>query len=269
MAQSENSTLFEYFPPAEIKWARSVIYEFHDKLFLDDKLSGTNALLIAFYMCSNKNKCSEVEYNEVRDLFVKLGRRKNDFKVYLHRARKEGLIDERKVNKSKLLSLKIKGLKTVKNLLGQSSGAKALLIKSGTIYSGKKLFKEIVLSKPSFTIKICDPYVGVRLLDILSEITSKCEIYILTQTIERSKQFKRELEDFKKEFQNIKIEIRVLEGNKLHDRYIITETDYWSIGSSIKDIGKKDALITKLPDEIKYALAEVFNRRWQNAKPLN
>ncbi len=84
-----------------------------------------------------------------------------------------------------------------------------------------------------------------------------------------SRELKFENEDFKKEFPNIKIEIRVLEDRKLHDRYIITETDYWSIGSSIKDIGKKDVLITKLPNEIKHALVEVFNRRWQRAKPFN
>jgi len=270
MGQSEKSLLHEYFPPEEIESARSIIFEFHDKLFLDEGLSGTYALLIALYMHSNKNKCSEVEYNGVRDLFVKLGRKGEDFRVYLHYAKKAGLVDEReRADGVKLLSLNIRGLKVVKDLLAQSMGAKVWLIEAGATYSGKKLFKEIVLSKPSSIIKICDPYCGVKLLDLLSEIKGNCKVHVLTQTIERKEKFKRELEDFKREFQNIEIEIRVFEDNKLHDRYIITETDYLSVGISIKDIGKKDALITKLPDEVKYALEEIFNKRWQSAKPFS
>jgi hypothetical protein len=273
MEQSKKSVLREYFPDEEIESARNIINVFHEKLLLDDKLSGGDALLIALYMCSNKSKMAEVNYNEVKNLFVKLGRKENDFKVYLHYANKAGLIDEREeANKTKLISLKIKGLKIVKDLLGHHIGAKVWLIESGMTYSGKKLFKEIVSPKVDEVIKICDPYCGIRLLDILgdvlSEIKTNCKIYLLTRAIERKEQFKRELEDFKKEFPNIEIEVRILEDGKLHDRYIITGTDYWSVGTSIKDIGRKDALITKLPDEVKHALKEIFNKRWESAKPL-
>jgi len=42
-----------------------MIHEFYDRLLLDDKISDKNAVLLSLYMCSNKNKKSEIEYGEV------------------------------------------------------------------------------------------------------------------------------------------------------------------------------------------------------------
>lgn len=261
--------LNDYFPKDEVEDAKYIIHEFHDKLLLDDKPSDKTALLLSLYMCSNKNKQSEITYDEVRKLFVTLGRKEENFAVNLFNAKKEGLADERQEGQVKLLCLKVKGLKEVKGMLGETIGAKTWLIEAGKVYSGKKLFQEIVMSKIGSTAKICDPYCGTRIFDLISGIQHKCGIFLLTQAIEQKQSFKRELVDFSKEFQHLKIDVRIFNGKALHDRYIISDGNCWSIGSSLKDFGNKDTTITKLEDEVKYAIEEMFDKRWQEATPFS
>jgi hypothetical protein len=260
--------LNDYFPKEEVEDAKYIIHEFQDKLLLDDKPSDKTALLLSLYMCSNKNKKSGIKYGEVKSLFVAMGRKEENFPQNLHNAKNEELVSEKEERKVKLLSLKVKGLKTVKDMLGESIGAKTWLIESGKVYSGKKLFQEIVMSKIGSSAKICDPYCGTRILDLISGIKQKCEIFLLTQVIEQKESFKRELVDFSKEFQHLKIEVRIFKGKMLHDRYIISDGNCWSIGSSLKDFGSKDTTITKLEDEVRYAIEEMFDKRWQEATPF-
>ncbi len=261
--------LNDYFPKEEVEDAKYIIHEFHDKLLLDNKISDKTALLLSLYMSSNKNKQSEIPYDEVRKLFVAMGRKEDpNFAVNLFNAKKEGLVDEREEGKVKLLSLKIEGLKAVKDKLGETIGVKTWLIESGKVYSGKKLFQEIVMSKIGSSAKICDPYCGTRILDLISGIKQKCKISLLTQVIEQKETFRRELQDFTREFQNLEIEVRIFDGKTLHDRYIISDGNCWSVGSSLKDFGNKDTTITKLEDEVRYAIEEIFDKRWQEAKPF-
>lgn len=261
-------SLDDYFPKEEVEYAKYIIHEFYGKLLLEDKPSDKTALLLSLYMCSNKNKQSEITYEEVRKLFVAMGRKEDNFAVNLFNAKKEGLVDEREEGKVKLLSLKVKGLKAVKDMLGETIGVKTWLIESGKVYSGKKVCQEIVMSKIGSTAKICDPYCGTRTLDLIRGIKQKCKIFLLTQVIEEKETFRRELKDFAKEFLQLEIEVRVFDGKTLHDRYIISDGNCWSIGSSLKDLGNKDTTITKLDDEVRYAIEEMFDKRWQEAKPF-
>jgi hypothetical protein len=260
--------LKDYFPEEEMEDAKHIIHEFHDKLLLDDKPSDKTALLLSLYMNSNKNKQSEIKYDEVRNLFVALGRKEDNFAVNLFNAKKEGLVDERQEGKVKFLNLKIMGLKTVKDTLGETIGVKTWLIEAGKVYSGKKLFQEIVMSKIGSKAKICDPYCGTRILDLISGIKQNCSIFLLTQTIEQKETFKRELNDFGREFLHLRIEVRIFNGKTLHDRYMISDDNCWSVGSSLKDLGNKDTTITKLEDEVRYAIEEMFDKRWQDATPF-
>jgi len=101
---------------------------------------------------------------------MSLGRKEDNFKVNLHNVKKDGLIDEKNEGKMKLLGLKVKRLKAVKDMLGETLGVRTWLIESGKVYSGKKLFQEIVMLKIGSSVKICNPYCGTRILDLLSEI---------------------------------------------------------------------------------------------------
>jgi hypothetical protein len=260
--------LEDYFPKDELESWKNLFHEFHGKLLIDDKLTDSEVLLISVYMCCNKEQKAEISYYEAKDTFLKFGRKGQNFYVNMGLLKKRGLIDEEARKETRFLSLTIEGLKATKALITDTVGTSTWFIESGKAFSGKKLFKEIVLSAVGSYMKICDPYCGVRILDLLSEISENCKISLLTQTVEKEAQFKRELADFKKELPNIDIEVRIFATNKLHDRYIITESTCWSIGSSLKDLGNKDTLVTKLTDEIRQAIEETFEARWKISNPI-
>ena len=87
--------LDQYFPEEELSTARNLIFEFYDRLLLDDNLSDLDAVLLALYMCCNKNKRAEVNYNEVKDLFASMGRKEDNFRKRLHDAKNANLVNER------------------------------------------------------------------------------------------------------------------------------------------------------------------------------
>ena len=264
----EKPKLDNYFPVEEKEAWKKVITEFHDKLLLDNELTDSKAILICIYMSSFRNKTAEVSYAEVKNRFLEFGREINNFKVNYFNLKKQDQVCEKIVGDNKFLSLTTKGLKTVKDLIGESIGVKTWLIEAGRVYSGKKLLQEILYNNIGSYVKLCDPYVSARTLDFLSNIDKKCKVSILTQTIENKGNFERELKDFIKEFPLIEIEVKIYSTSALHDRYLITDDSVWSIGSSLKDLGKKDTIVSKLGDEIKFALQETFEKRWQESQPL-
>jgi hypothetical protein len=257
-------TIEEYFPIDEVESWKTLLRNFHGKLLLDGTLSDSRALLICLYMVSNKNHCAEVSYDEVRALFLEFGRKEPNFRVNLYNLKKAGLVRE-KGDGAKLLSLTFNGLSETKELIGEPN---ICVIEAGKVYSGKKRFEDVILSKIGVYLKICDPYCGTRTLDILSRINHKCEVELLTQNIEKTDRFRRDFKDFRKEFPDIDVAVRIFSMSVLHDRYLVTDKYCWSVGSSLKDFGNKDTIITLLGDEIKSGLEELFEKRWNEAVPF-
>lgn len=266
--ECEEVILEEYFPKEEVNKARRIFYVFHGRLLLDSEISDTDTLLLCIYMLSNKNKTSKVKYQDAKSLFAALGRNEDNFRKFVHYLRKKGMIDRLEENSDVYLSLKFDGLKRVKMLLGEEVGIRTWFIQAGKVYSGKRFFEEEVISKLDGEVKICDPYCGVGTLDILAGITEGVKIYLLTQVIEDKEKFKRYLTHLTKEKPNIKIEVRIHSKSKLHDRYILCKDQCWSVGHSLKDLGKKDTIITQLGEEVINALHLAFNVRWKEAIPL-
>jgi hypothetical protein len=64
-----------------------------------------------------------------------------------------------------------------------------------------------------------------------------------------------------------KIEIEVKTTKNIHDRFIISDNRAWSIGTSIKDIGKKDSVISD-QFSIRDTLLELLNERWNNSQVI-
>jgi len=58
---------------------------------------------------------------------------------------------------------------------------------------------------------------------------------------------------------NITIEVKV--NQKIHDRFIISGKQCWSIGSSIKDLGNKDTTIREI-SEVVTSMKALFFERW-------
>ena len=260
-------SIADFIPKDEIESWRKIIFEFHDKLMMDNSLTDSKALLVCCYMTSYKNKSAEVSYYEVKDLFLSFGRQLNNFSVNLHNAKKLGFITEKEEKESKLLSLTTSGLKTVKDVIGDTLGNRTYVIEAGKVFSGKKLLQETMKPYIGSTLRLCDPYISARTLDFLN-IDHKCKVQILTQVIENKTNFQRELSDFQKEYKDIEVEVRVFSKNNLHDRYMISNDAVWSIGSSLKDLGNKDTIVSRLGDELKFALEEIFEKRWNDSAPF-
>lgn len=145
---------------------------------------------------------------------------------------------------------------------------KDIYINSGTPYTSKNQFTEEIISLLSGDIKICDPYIGPRLIDILAKGKKGNNVLILTNNIEDKPigSFKRALDDLNKE--GFKISVRVYNGSELHDRYIIDSNGMWIVGHSLKDLGKKECFIIQVNEDLKASMLHVFDRRWISAAVL-
>lgn len=105
--------------------------------------------------------------------------------------------------------------------------------------------KDIMVSLEGL-VRICDPYYGIRSLEILSEIPISCSVRFLTsKTNEKSYKLNGPIGDFKRDYHNV--EIRVLDPPTiLHDRYILAADILYILGHGIKDIGDKDSFIVTI-----------------------
>lgn len=59
------------------------------------------------------------------------------------------------------------------------------------------------------------------------------------------------------------IQISIKKSGGLHDRYILTKGNGWSIGHSLKDFGTKDSLVIKLASSVD--MESNFDDRWNKA----
>ncbi|MEM2174662.1 MAG: hypothetical protein QXI58_03445 [Candidatus Micrarchaeia archaeon] len=220
-------------------------------------------------MACNFKQRSTIEYDNAKDIFLKFGRRKDYFKIYLNNRLKKGeFIEYDYINKR--LSLTNKGIEKIKTILGSEFGLKTYIIKGGEVFTGKRMVEELIFKKMHGEVYICDPYCDVYTLDILSSITEEVSILFLTKQIGEFKKFMHYLNEFKKQFKHIKIEVRTHKDSILHDRFIIVKDSniVYSIGTSLNGIGKKDCLIIELPKEVTYALIDLFEHRWKEAKEI-
>ena len=96
-----------------------------------------------------------------------------------------------------------------------------------------------ILNKANKEIIIIDNYAGKELLDILKNINKK--IIIVTKNID---------EILKKKYESQYSNITFINNDSFHDRFLIIDRkEIYTIGSSIKDIGKKTTCINKIEDE--------------------
>ena len=263
---NEVDILSEYFPKEEIGLARRLFNPFYGTLFLDKQIDNADAVLLSIYMACNYKKNSIIDRDDAREVYLKFGRRKDYFGIYLRRIISNGLVE----HQDNSLTLTIDGIERIKEILGSEFGIKTYLIKSGETFSGRRKVEELIIKQLSGEIYICDPYCDVETLDFLSRISDEAHILLLTQHIKKSERFKRYLKAFMKEYTNITIEVRIHKCNVLHDRFIVIKNKCvaYSVGTSLNGIGKKDCLFIELPKEIFGALAELFKQRWKEAEPL-
>lgn len=132
-----------------------------------------------------------------------------------------------------------------------------------------RTLEALVRSIPKDELRICDPYYGVRTLEVL-EVFAKYhkKIKFLTARIgggEKQATLTRAIVDFKKEYSPA-VEMKLVSVNDLHDRYIISRDQFLIIGQGIKDLGGRESLIVVVQDrygkDIRKTITAKFDSRW-------
>lgn len=159
-----------------------------------------------------------------------------------------GYISPKKEENETSYKLMTKGKREIEQVLGGEKMA-VIRIEQNQPRTARLELGDI-LKNLSDVVRICDPYYGVRTLDLLDNIPVKTKVQFLTaKTNEPGHKLKGALKDFKKERPNI--EFRLASGNAgLHDRYVITNNFILILGHGLKDIGGKESFIIRLDKDL-------------------
>jgi len=111
-----------------------------------------------------------------------------------------------------------------------------------------------ILNNAQDSCYICDPYFNSK--DIVNFAMQIQNIGVKIKIINSKKFIKKDeakkIVELLAEYNKLpfsKIEVRMLRGNSiLHDRFIITDTNVWFIGSSFNEFGKRATCIAKVPE---------------------
>lgn len=142
---------------------------------------------------------------------------------------------------------------------------KEILLPGGTPFTGYVELKNILSSVTDY-VKIIDPYINTDTLERLLVIPNNITIMLLSENTggKNENRLLRSCRDFLIEKPNFKLK----KCKGLHDRYIITKSNGWTIGSSLKDFGRKMSSISPLSNELKKEVEKTFDQLWNKSKPL-
>jgi len=165
----------------------------------------------------------------------------------------------------------IKALKYIKskNLIFNHeipiTAPKEILLPGGTPFTGYVELKNILGSVTDY-VKIIDPYINVDTLERLQAVPVNIPIMFLSENTggKNEKRLLRSCKEFFVEKPNFNLK----KCKGLHDRYILTKSRGWTIGSSLKDFGKKMSSISPLSNELKKDVEKTFDRLWNESKSL-
>lgn len=135
----------------------------------------------------------------------------------------------------------------------------------GTPYDAYVAIREI-LEKTTSKAVIIDPFMGSTIFATLSTIsTTEFSVQLLTTATNLKPDFHVEAAKFQKQYATVQLEVRTT--TDFHDRFIaIDNTEYYHVGASVKDAGKRAFLISRLQDQpIIDILKQYINQVWSAA----
>lgn len=157
-------------------------------------------------------------------------------------------------------------LKTVQ--VEKKKQAKEIVIPPQRPFTGLKELKNVFENVDGY-VKIIDPYVGEETLDLLINIPEKISILLITSFTggkSKERRFKRACKKFK--IEKPEFEIRKCDPKLIHDRFILTRSKGWSVGTSLKDIGRKLSMINEISPQTKAEMETIFEQIWNKARNL-
>jgi hypothetical protein len=121
------------------------------------------------------------------------------------------------------------------------------VIPRGRALLGMSEIESIVSRSSHGFLKVCDPYISFETLVMLEPTPKDIPIEILTVKIQEPDKTLKYLDKMKRLGHDITI-VQIQGGTKEapHDRFIVTHNKGWQIGTSIKDIGKRESTIVEI-----------------------
>ena len=118
-------------------------------------------------------------------------------------------------------------------------------------------------------VNIIDPYIGQVTLDLLLSVAEDIPIKVITAYTGGKKvgRFMRECKSFKLERPTFSI--RKCDPSLIHDRFILTDSNVWNVGTSIKDVGKSLSMINQITPTNTTKMHRFFEDLWRDSIALN
>ena len=119
---------------------------------------------------------------------------------------------------------------------------------------------------------VCDPYYGQGSLARLAELVGCSSVRFLTKTPDHKERsyLPRLIHEFRKT--NGHIEFRQYPGSDLHDRFVLTDSEFLILGHGIKDIGGKDSFVVRIQRDIAEdtidSVRKAFDAKWNAAEAI-
>lgn len=141
--------------------------------------------------------------------------------------------------------------------------------------TAKNNLDALIRSIPKSELLICDPYYGLKTLDVLEAfLKHHKKIRFLSLRIgggDKAALVTSAVRDFLKEHRN-KVEMRIASHPDMHDRYIISDDRFLIVGHGIKDLGSKESMMVVVSDkfgkDIRITITKNFEDRWKLATPV-
>lgn len=130
-------------------------------------------------------------------------------------------------------------------------------------YTGLRAVQEL-LGSVRGEMRLCDPYIETRTLDMAAECGDADPVRILSQNIKRPDGLKQALKAFEREH-DTRVEVRRAQPGVLHDRYLIHDDGMLMFGTSLNGLGLKQSLVVALGEDVRAATLAAFEATWDSA----
>jgi len=124
-----------------------------------------------------------------------------------------------------------------------------------------------ILGSVTGELRVCDPYVEMRTLDMLAQCEKADAIQLLTVNVKQPAGFKQAMKAFGTEH-GIALDVRTLPPGVLHDRFLIHDDGMLMFGTSLNGLGLKQSFVVALGEDIRASVVATFDADWQRAAPL-
>jgi hypothetical protein len=176
-------------------------------------------------------------------------------------SRESGTVAKRKKNRRKAYQLMGTGSKELDKI-----GTAVTFIEPTQAFSRLREVHAI-LGSVTGDLRVCDPYVEMRTLDMLAQCQKADSIQLLTVNVKQPAGFKQATKAFATEH-GIQLKVRTLPQGVLHDRFLIHDRGMLMFGTSFNGLGLKQSFVVALGKDIRASVLGTFEVDWQRATPL-